>query len=70
MVLSIASLAVVALEGGQQLQSVSYALFGNHDALHAGGAYLNSGQETSEVSTMNEHRDVMSFQERSNDKDF
>jgi hypothetical protein len=61
MVLSIVGLAVVALEAGQQFQGVGYALFGNHDALHVGGANLNSGQETSEVSATNEHRDVMGF---------
>jgi hypothetical protein len=70
MVVSIAGFAVVALEAGQQFQGVGYALFRNHDALHVGGANLNSGQEASEVSAMNEHGDVMSFQERPDDNDF
>jgi hypothetical protein len=57
-------------KAGQQFQGVGYALFRNHDALHVGGANLKSGQETSEVSATNVHRDVVGFQERPNDNDF
>jgi hypothetical protein len=64
MVVAMADLVIVASEAGQQFTRIPGALFRNHDALHAGVTDLKSGQETSEVPTMNEHGDVICLEKR------
>jgi len=61
---------IAASEASQQFKGILGTLFGNHDALHVGVADLKSGQETSEVSTMNEYWDVVGLEERPCDKGF
>jgi hypothetical protein len=63
MVLPMADFRIVASEVGQQFQGILGVLFRNHDALHVGAANLKSRQETSEVSTMNEHGDIVGLEE-------
>ena len=61
---------IVALELRQQLQGVSYTLFRNHDALSVVIPNLKSGQETSEMPTVNKHWNVVSLEQRRHNCDF
>ncbi len=62
MVVPVAGLRIVTSEAGQQFQGILGVLLRNHDALHVGTANLKSRQETSEVSTMNEHGDIVGLE--------
>lgn len=70
MALQMTNLVIVVSEVGQQFQGLPGALFRNHNALHVRVAYLKSGQETSEVSTMYEHRNVVCLKKRPYDNRF
>jgi hypothetical protein len=63
MVITMADFRIVASEAVQQFQGILGVLFRNHDALHVGASNLKSRQETSEVSTMNEHGDIVGLEE-------
>ena len=45
-------------------------LFRNHDALSVVAANLQPWQQTPEVPTVNEHRNIVSFEQRGHDRDF
>lgn len=53
---------VISPEVSQQLQGVADALFRNHDALRVVVPDLESGHETTEVSAVHEHRNIVSLE--------
>jgi len=58
----------VAPEVSQQFEGVHYALFRDHDALGVVASDLQSREETSEVPTVNENRNVVSLEKRRHDR--
>ena len=62
MVVRKTDIRIVASEAGQQFPGIPGVLFRNHDALHVDAANLKSRQETPEMSTMNEHGDIVGFE--------